>query len=577
MQCIKKLVAIILLTFIFVFALPTVSVFADDPDMRYGRTKLDADAQYIYDCLVNGCESAQTEIDIDISGKNIDLQNDLSAIYTMFYSDYPEYFWLTGGYNALRKNNILTMKPEYSIPGNDLTAAKSKYNAKVNELTSGLKGSNYDKSKTLHDRLIDTVSYIDTPNDQNAYGALVEGKAVCNGYARAYQHLMNSVGIPAWYVIGTSTNPTTNTSIGHAWNLVKLDGAWYYTDVTWDDQGENTFYEFLNITTQKMAEGHSLEQPFASLVPQATTINANYYKKENREFTGYDQNKLIDLLKKDNKKTQIYINGDVSSFLNAVNENLLEIGKQLGATGSCHITSGASCLKNAVILNVVIISEDHTHKAQTTVPQTAATCLTNGKKAYYICDCGLKFLDSACTKQVTNDSELNIAASSHTPSDWKNDATNHWKECTKCGSITVNTRGAHTDTNKDNKCDTCGYQLPVADQSGNIIVGDGTSGNITNNDQNKLPSNQTNTSSNTTSSENNTPVDNSSSQDETVNIDAPSLDSSTEQSSDAEELYLYQNTKPDNSIIKQIVICVAVAFLVTAITVVTVILIKKNK
>ena len=357
MQCIKKLIATILTVFIFVLTLPTLSVFAGDPDMRYGRTKLDADSQYVYDCLVKGCESAQAEINIDISGKNIDLQNELSTIYTMFYSDYPEYFWVTGGYSALCKNNILTMNPEYSIPDNNLNAAKSRYNAKVNELTSGLKGSNYDKSKTLHDRLIDTVSYIDTPNGQNAYGALVEGKAVCNGYARAYQHLMNSVGIPAWYVRGTSINPATNTSIGHAWNLVKLDGAWYYTDVTWDDQDDNTFYEYLNITTEKMAEGHTIEQSFAYLVPIANTTNANYYKKENREFTVYDQNKLIDLLKKDNKKTQIYIYGDVSSFLNAVNENLLEIGKQLGATGSCHITSGASMLKNAVILNVIIITQ----------------------------------------------------------------------------------------------------------------------------------------------------------------------------------------------------------------------------
>ncbi len=577
MKNIKRLSAIILTMLILFASLPNISVFADDPDMRYGRTKLDADSQYIYDCLVNGCESAQAKIDINISGKNIDLQSNLSTIYTMFYSDYPEYFWVTGGYSARCQNNVLTINPEYSIPGNNLITAKSKYNAKVNELTAGLNGSNYDKSKTLHDRLIDAVSYIDTPNDQNAYGALVEGKAVCNGYSRAYQHLMNKVGIPAWYVRGTSINPATNTSIGHAWNLVKLDGAWYYADVTWDDQGENTFYEFLNITTEKMAEGHSLEQPFASLVPQATATNANYYKKENREFTGYDHNKLIDLLKKDNKKTQIYVDGDVSSFLNSVNQNLLDIGKQLGATGSCHITSGASMLKNAVILNVIIISSDHTHKAQTTVPQTAATCLTNGKKAHYICDCGLKFLDTACTNQVNNDSELNIPASSHTASGWKNDATNHWKECTKCSSTTVNTRAAHTDTNKDNKCDTCEYQLPVADQSGNIIIGGGASGNSTNNNQNKLPENQTNTTSNSTSGQNSTQVDNSLNQDATVNIDTPSFDASTQQNTDTDELYLYQNTKPNNSIIKWIVICIAVAFSVTLITVATVILIKKNK
>lgn len=485
MKNIKRLAAITLTLVILVLSIPVMSVAAADADMRYGRTKLTADQQYVYDALVTGCKDAKAEIKIDISGKSIDFNNDLSFIFNMFYSDYPEYFWVTGGWGAGYEQKgsavTLTMKPSYSMTGSALNTAKSKYNAKVNELTNGLSGkSDYEKSKIIHDRLIDTVTYTSTNNDQNAYGALVEGKAVCNGYARAYQHLMNTVGVPTWFVRGSSINPSTGTPIGHAWNLVKLDGKWYYTDVTWDDQGANTFYEYLNMTTAKMAQGHTLDDECAKLVPQATSTDANFYKKEGREFSGYDQARLVELLKKDNNKTQIYItNGDVNGFLANLKANLLTVAKQLGASGSFSVSYGGNSLKNAVIINVVIISEGHTHKTKTTVPQVNASCLANGTKAYYICDCGLKFSDSACTKQISSESELTIPASSHTPSGWKNDAANHWKECTKCGSETANTRNSHADGNKDYKCDTCGYALPKADESGNIIVDSGTSGDTT--------------------------------------------------------------------------------------------------
>ena len=519
MKNIKRLAAITLTLVILVLSIPVMSVTAADTDMRYGRTKLTADQQYVYDALVAGCKDAKAEIKIDISGKSIDFNNDLSFIYNMFYSDYPEYFWVTGGWGAGYEQKgstvTLTMKPSYSMTGSTLSTAKSKYNAKVNELTNGLSGkSDYEKSKIIHDRLIDTVTYTSTNNDQNAYGALVEGKAVCNGYARAYQHLMNTAGIPTWFVRGSSINPSTGTPIGHAWNLVKLDSKWYYTDVTWDDQGANTFYEYLNMTTAKMAQGHTLDDEYAKLVPQATSTDANFYKKEGREFSGYDQAKLVELLKKDNNTTQIYItNGDVSGFLANLKTNLLTVAKQLGASGSFSVSYGANSLKDAVIINVVVISEGHTHKAKTTVPQVNASCLANGTKAYYICDCGLKFSDSACKKQISSESELTIPASSHTPSSWKNDATNHWKECTKCGSETANTRDSHADSNKDYKCDTCGYALPKADESGNIIVDSGTSGNDSTSDGGNSTNNDSGSDSQTSSPDgadqpNDNPVEN---------------------------------------------------------------------
>ena len=587
MKNFKRLTAIVLAFIIIALTLPTISVFAADADARYGRTKLNADQKYVYDALVTGCKDAKADIKIDISGKNIDFNKDLGFIFNMFYSDYPEYFWVTGGWSAGYEQKgstiTLTMQPTYYMTGGTLTSAKSAYNSKVTELTSGLSGkSDYEKSKIIHDRVIDTVTYVSRDgNDQNAYNALVEGKAVCNGYARAYQHLMNEVGIPTWFVRGSSINPATNTSIGHAWNIVKLDGQWYYTDVTWDDQGESTFYEYLNITTPKMAQGHTLDADYAALVPQANTTDANFYKKEGREFNSYDQVRLIDLLKKDNNKTQIYIDGDINNFLSSVNSNLLSIGEQLGGKGAFQVSYGVSILKNAIILNVVVVSENHSHKAQTTVSQVAATCLANGTKTHYICDCGLKFLDKACTQQVTNESQLEIKASSHTPSGWKNNASNHWKECTKCGSETANTRAAHSDGNKDNKCDTCSYALPVADANGNITIGGGTSGGNSSTSSNQTTSQNSDNQNNTSSVDSNTSSGNESTVTTESTEETTSSENETvitdETASTYEESYLYAGTQPNNAALKWILICGGAAAVVAAGIAVAIILIKKNK
>ena len=468
MNSCKKAFAAALVIFIFVSVFSPMPVRAADSPMRYGREKLGqmangANLQFVYDHLVTGCGQAEAEFHIDISGRNIDIDNDLSLIYSLFYSDYPEYFWINGSWNVLAtqagSSIMLTMLPTYTMTGDALTAARAAYDAKVNQLTAGLSGSDYDKAKTLHDRLIDTVTYASTANDQNAYGALVEGKAVCNGYTRAYQHLLMKAGIPAWYVNGTSNNPVTNAPEAHSWNLVKIDGQWYYTDITWNDQGANTFYTYFHITTQQLLQDHAISPDFATLVPNATATAANYYIKEGRVFDAFDQTKLIALLKKDNNNTQIYITGDMNGFISALDANLTSIATDLEATGAYSITYNMTRLGKSLILNVVVNQQGHTHAVRQAIPQVDPTCASAGKKAYYVCECGLKFLDSNCTEQVTGDSQLEIKSKDHTPSTWKNDETNHWKECTQCGAETINTRGSHNDENGDNQCDTCGYAL----------------------------------------------------------------------------------------------------------------------
>ena len=65
-------------------------------------------------------------------------------------------------------------------------------------------------------------------------GALIKNKVVCEGYAKAFKYLLDSLKIECILVSGTAIN-SSGESESHMWNYVKLDDKWYAVDVTWDD------------------------------------------------------------------------------------------------------------------------------------------------------------------------------------------------------------------------------------------------------------------------------------------------------------------------------------------------------
>ena len=72
-----------------------------------------------------------------------------------------------------------------------------------------------------------------TPDEagSSAYSALVDKRAICEGYANAFTLLAQRFGLEAIKVSGIARPD----GISHAWNMVKVDGIWYHVDVTWND------------------------------------------------------------------------------------------------------------------------------------------------------------------------------------------------------------------------------------------------------------------------------------------------------------------------------------------------------
>ena len=82
---------------------------------------------------------------------------------------------------------------------------------------------------------------------------------VCDGYARCYRILLRKAGITAYYVSGSDVVGIPDRRIGHAWNLVKINGNFYHVDVTWDDGNTGTarFSNFMRSDAEFNSDGHS--------------------------------------------------------------------------------------------------------------------------------------------------------------------------------------------------------------------------------------------------------------------------------------------------------------------------------
>ena len=105
------------------------------------------------------------------------------------------------------------------------------------KIVASLSGNKYKDIVNIHDYLVDTIEYDDTYNGigiYSIYGAFINKSAVCEGYAKTFKYILNSIGVECELVQGQATNSSGKTE-SHAWNVVLLDDKWYYTDVTWDD------------------------------------------------------------------------------------------------------------------------------------------------------------------------------------------------------------------------------------------------------------------------------------------------------------------------------------------------------
>ena len=146
----------------------------------------------------------------------------------------------------------------------------------------------------MFDYLASNVAYsTGAPDNQNIISVFVNGETVCQGYAAATQYLLEKLDIPCAVVAGTADGQS------HAWNLVKLDGEYYYMDTTWgnatysgDGMGLDSFinYNYFAVTTGELQKTHQPNDDI--IVPVCQAVKDNYYVHENLYFDTWDADNI---------------------------------------------------------------------------------------------------------------------------------------------------------------------------------------------------------------------------------------------------------------------------------------------
>lgn len=109
--------------------------------------------------------------------------------------------------------------------------------------------SDLQKAIYLHDWVESNCDYDFSFSRYNAYNVIVDGSAVCQGYALAYSLLCKRAGVQCQVV--------TSDALNHAWNVMKLNGEFFYIDATWDDYNgvsEHFCHEYFLCSRQQFYE-----------------------------------------------------------------------------------------------------------------------------------------------------------------------------------------------------------------------------------------------------------------------------------------------------------------------------------
>ena len=259
---------------------------------RYAYETLSDEEKKIYDQMLDAVMNHEEEVTLSTSdGRR------LEDIFNCVKADYGGLFWVESfRYTQYQRNGhteVMSFAPNYIMTAGEREDMQKKIDRRVKNYVKGIKDSadDYEKVKTIYRRLIQKVDYnMDAKNNQNIISVFIGKETVCQGYASAMQYLLEKLEIPCVIVTGMAKGGP------HAWNLVQLDGEWYYVDATWGnskyhDDEENDVkyveYDYLNITTKEMLQDHSPQVKFA--LPECKALKNNYFVREKKYFTSLDE------------------------------------------------------------------------------------------------------------------------------------------------------------------------------------------------------------------------------------------------------------------------------------------------
>ena len=231
----------------------------------------------------------------------------LEKVYAAFMADHGDVFWVQGytytQYTLGEQVQSMEFSPKYNMDVEERNLLMEQVKASADELLLGIDvaASDYEKAKYVFETLIQNVDYdASIDNNQNILSVFLSRATVCRGYACATQYLLNRLGMESAICTGYANGQS------HAWNLVKLEGEYYYMDTTWgnsrylnrqEETEKYINYSYLCVTTEELQKTHQPDN--ALTLPSCVATGQNYFVKEGRYFEEMTVREVGELIQRD--------------------------------------------------------------------------------------------------------------------------------------------------------------------------------------------------------------------------------------------------------------------------------------
>ena len=278
---------------------------SEEGHQEYYFKQLNEEEQRVYRELLKGIRAREKDFYLTLS------QDDsIDRCYHAVLKDHPEIFWVHNHEKIYKTtysdSDYCTFTPGYIYTESEISEIQNAMEAGFQEVSSLIPAdaSDYEKVRIVYTYVIDNTQYQASDDDQSIAGVFWKKEAVCAGYAGAVQYLLERIGVPCIYVDGSTQGSTE----GHALNIVKLDGEYYYVDATNGDQPD-----FLNGNAAQLEEHKTIIYdylcPFPEeyekkyirseelTVPDCTAKDMNFYVLNQGCFDGYDWETIYDYCK----------------------------------------------------------------------------------------------------------------------------------------------------------------------------------------------------------------------------------------------------------------------------------------
>lgn len=282
----------------------------------YAFGKLSEEEQQVYLEILEALIDFRENVRLSSCDKEL-----ISRVFQCVLNDHPEIFYVEGySYTEYTLGDLLkkiTFTGSYRFSQEEVARKQEQIDDYVNQCLAGMpeEADEYEKVKYVYEYLIHHTDYDAAAKDsQNICSVFLERRSVCQGYAKATQYLLNRAGVFSTLVLGRVVGGE-----GHAWNLVRIDGEYYYVDTTWGDAsyqavGGSNYpaekiptinYDYLCVTTEQMERTHTPDNVVE--LPLCTAIEANYYVREGAYFTAWDEEKIKKIFTDSYERGEAYV------------------------------------------------------------------------------------------------------------------------------------------------------------------------------------------------------------------------------------------------------------------------------